>query len=560
MKKKIDPLFALSVLVLVLGVFALACSWIPFRGQSTVSDNVARAEAVASVTSENFTWGADSNNAVVHIRGNPVICAVAVPSYSLYENLYGVVNINLTLGATSFGSLSVSVDFADEDNGITGVAGKVCMAWFNPSSMSQSVYSLSYSVQSLYIGDANSWAAMNNYGYRFNTLNSFSVYSVPVVDESVSLQDLYWSIDYAGVSSGTQEQWVALLDTFLRPSYDSAVYALQGALSGQIEQLETEKADLQNQLTLLQTNYNTLQSDYDDLQKKYQDLLYDYSLVAPSGTSVVQWGSAFKFSPVFGETSLPADNTVFYEGPYMLGNVSSLKGNVVFNDVAASLSAEKKSWYPSSISVGKYVCFGLPLGATFSPNDTITYKFSSSVATQMMVGVYDSERKIVYFKAFLNNVSNVSFSAFDYRMSNDNDRIVFYGFVKDSNAVATDFLVPSGVDTLYVTTSEGQESYNSGFNAGVNSVKSQYESQLEAVKENARQKGFAEAQKMFDNGNTDYSFFGLISAVIDAPIKAIRGLLNFDILGVNMFAFVTSLFSLAVILMLIKFILGTRGV
>ena len=30
MRKKIDPLFALSVLVLVLGVFALACSWVPF--------------------------------------------------------------------------------------------------------------------------------------------------------------------------------------------------------------------------------------------------------------------------------------------------------------------------------------------------------------------------------------------------------------------------------------------------------------------------------------------------------------------------------------------------
>ena len=33
MKKKIDPLFALSVLVLVLGIFALACSWGPNRKQ-----------------------------------------------------------------------------------------------------------------------------------------------------------------------------------------------------------------------------------------------------------------------------------------------------------------------------------------------------------------------------------------------------------------------------------------------------------------------------------------------------------------------------------------------
>ena len=59
MNKKIDPLFALSVLVLVLGVFALACSWIPFQGQFTVSDNVARAETVSagSVSNTDFVIG-----------------------------------------------------------------------------------------------------------------------------------------------------------------------------------------------------------------------------------------------------------------------------------------------------------------------------------------------------------------------------------------------------------------------------------------------------------------------------------------------------------------------
>ena len=546
MRKKIDPLFALSVLVLVLGVFALACSWVPFRSQCSGSNNVARADAVASVTPENFSWGVDSNNAVVHIRGNPVICATAVPVYSLYESLYGVVNINLTLGSTSFGRLSVSVDFAEEDNGITGVPGKICMAWFNPSSMPQEVYSLSWSVQSAYIGDANNWAAMNNYVFRFNTLNSFSVYSVPVINASLSLQDLYWSVDYSGIESGTQAQWVALLDAFLRPSYDSAVYALSGALSGQIEQLEIEKADLLNQLN--------------SLQKKYQDLLYDYSLVAAAGTSIVQWGTTFKFSPVFGETSLPADNTVFYEGYTKFGSGVKTLGNEVFYDVSASLNTEKKAWYPSSLSAGKYVCFGLPFNYVMTPNVTATYVFSTPVATKMMLGVYDSERKTIYFRAFLNNVTNVSFSAFDYRTSNSNDRIVFYGLVDELPAVATDFLVPTAVDTLHITISAGQNGYDAGFDAGVKSVKSQYESQLEAVKENARQKGFAEAEAMFNSGDADYSFFGLISAVIDAPIKAMRGLLNFDILGVNMFAFVTSLFSLAVVLMIVKLLLGTRDV
>lgn len=558
MKTKIDPLFALSVLVLVLGIFALACSWVPSRSQCSGVKNVAKADAVASVTPENFSWGVDSNNAVVHIRGNPVICATAVPSYSLYENLDGSVDIAFTLGSTNFGNLQVGVSNA-ADMGISGVTGKFCYAQFVLPAGAGG-YFLSYNVQPSYMGDANNWASMNDLGIRFNKLDEYSIYSVSAKDESVILQDLFWSIDYSSIVSGSQTQWVALLDAFLRPSYASAVYAMQGALAGQIEQLETEKADLQNQLALLQTQYNTLQSDYDDLQKKYQDLLYDYSLVAPAGKAIVQWGTTFKFWPVFGETTLPAETTVLYEGYYKFGSGVKTAGNETFYDVSASLSTEKKAWYPSSLSAGKYVCFGLPFNYVMAPNVTASYVFSSPVATKMMLGVYDSERKTVYFRAFLNNVSNVSFSAFDYRTSNENDRIVFYGFVEDSTAVSTDFLVPTDVDTLHITISAGQNSYDAGFNAGQISVKQQYDSRLQAERENARQQGFAEAQKMFDNGNTDYSFFGLISAVIDAPIKAIRGLLNFDILGVNMFAFVTSLFSLAVILMLIKFILGTRGI
>lgn len=265
MKKKIDSLFALSVLVLVLGIFSLACSWCPFLSQRTVSDNVARADAVASVTPDNFSWGVDSNNAVVHGYGSPVICATAVPSYSLYENLSGSVSITLSFTGTSAGryvTLDVAVNLA-EDSGIPGVPGKFCYAVLTSSSDSD--FLMSYNVQSAYSGDVNSWASLNGLGIRFNKLSDYSVYTVP--SETVNPYDLYWSIDYSGIESGTQSQWVALLDAFLRPSYDSAVYAIQSALFGQIEQLETDKADLQNQLTLLQTKYNTLQSSYDNLKK-----------------------------------------------------------------------------------------------------------------------------------------------------------------------------------------------------------------------------------------------------------------------------------------------------
>ena len=56
----------------------------------------------------------------------------------------------------------------------------------------------------------------------------------------------------------------------------------------------------------------------------------------------------------------------------------------------------------------------------------------------------------------------------------------------------------------------------------------------------------------------DYTFMGLLGAVFDAPIQAFKGLLNFEILGVDMTAFVSSLFALAIIVVIIKISLGGK--
>ena len=543
MKKKIDSLFALSVLVLALGVFALACSWVPFQVQCSESNNVARADAVASVTPENFSWGVDSNNAVVHIRGNPVICAVAVPDYSLYATLSGTVNVNFTLGSTSFGQLSIFVELADSDFGISGVPGKSCFATFTDSS-SHSYY-LSTNVQSSYIGDANNWAAMSNYGFRFNKLDSFSIYCSSVVLESVYLQDLYWTIDYSGVSSGTQDQWVALLDSFLRPSYDSAVYFLQGALSGEIEQLETEKADLQNQLALLQTQYNTLQSDYDNLQKNYDNLFNSVSF-----SRVI---SGFPADSFYTTKHLDA---VSYNGSAVTvdsGGIVTFGGKVV----SASDGFVSVSYTPTQseplVPYFIFMAFKLPSDYEYSTAFVLqnvsfaygpvyvgyadlvgSYTFDTQVAT---VGMLDNVIELGQLEQGKNFYFNLP------KAFSSQSVLLFYS--------KADFGVSTSM-VLSRVTPINEKVYDAGFIAGKDS--------MQGAIENARQKGFAEAQKMFDNGNTDYSFFGLISAVIDAPIKVIRGLLNFDILGVNMFSFVTSLFSLAVVLMIVKLLLGTRDV
>lgn len=58
--------------------------------------------------------------------------------------------------------------------------------------------------------------------------------------------------------------------------------------------------------------------------------------------------------------------------------------------------------------------------------------------------------------------------------------------------------------------------------------------------------------------SNDYTFFGLISAVIDAPLTYFTSLFNFDLLGVNLSSFIASLFTLCVIITVVKLCIGGK--
>ncbi|HIU06668.1 MAG TPA: hypothetical protein IAC46_03685 [Candidatus Onthoplasma faecigallinarum] len=60
------------------------------------------------------------------------------------------------------------------------------------------------------------------------------------------------------------------------------------------------------------------------------------------------------------------------------------------------------------------------------------------------------------------------------------------------------------------------------------------------------------------NDSNAYTFTNLIGSVLDAPISAFTSLLNFDILGVNLLAFISGLFTLAIIIFIIKLFLGGK--
>lgn len=70
--------------------------------------------------------------------------------------------------------------------------------------------------------------------------------------------------------------------------------------------------------------------------------------------------------------------------------------------------------------------------------------------------------------------------------------------------------------------------------------------------------GYGEGHTDGVNDSNTYTFTGLIGAVIDVPVKTILGLLDFEILGVNLFGFAVGLISFSVLLFIIRKIKGGR--
>lgn len=94
--------------------------------------------------------------------------------------------------------------------------------------------------------------------------------------------------------------------------------------------------------------------------------------------------------------------------------------------------------------------------------------------------------------------------------------------------------------------------YQNGFNAGEsqgfdNGYKSGYSLGLSEGKAIGYNHGVSSAN--------NYSFLGLFGAVVDAPITALSGLLNFDLLGFNMLNFFYALCTCALVIAVVRMIL-----
>ena len=91
--------------------------------------------------------------------------------------------------------------------------------------------------------------------------------------------------------------------------------------------------------------------------------------------------------------------------------------------------------------------------------------------------------------------------------------------------------------------------YNQGYNDGLADNQSNiYDSGYNTGYDNGFDKGIIQGAAEANN----YSFFSLFGAIFDAPVTLFTSLLNFNFLGINLWSFITSLLTLAIILFVIK--------
>ena len=102
------------------------------------------------------------------------------------------------------------------------------------------------------------------------------------------------------------------------------------------------------------------------------------------------------------------------------------------------------------------------------------------------------------------------------------------------------------------------EGYNNGFLDGFTEANNTLVTDSKSYRDgysSGRTAGYSVGYNDGTEAAGNYTFFSLISSVIDVPIQAIKGLLDFNLFGVDMSSLYLSLFTLCIVIMVIKLLL-----
>ena len=113
-----------------------------------------------------------------------------------------------------------------------------------------------------------------------------------------------------------------------------------------------------------------------------------------------------------------------------------------------------------------------------------------------------------------------------------------------------------------VDTISDSEQYRLGYDSGYSNGKDDYLNSGYQDGYNAgRVNGYNQGKQEGIASANEYSWLGLLGAVVDVPLQALSGLLGFEIFGINLLSLASGLFTLCIILFLLRIVFGggTRG-
>lgn len=196
---------------------------------------------------------------------------------------------------------------------------------------------------------------------------------------------------------------------------------------------------------------------------------------------------------------------------------------------------------------------------------TITPYLTSSNAYIYVVGFDTLFTSTEFYKVRIQKYANPNPTTNPYQYF---DRYTYYNLNEETFSIFVNYPIPNIYQSepfhfvdyyRYITTSFDdnniyqtayQEGYNNGIPVGYDNG---YTDGLEVGKNVGYYDGLQEGIQQGADGR--YSFLGLLSAVIDAPIQAISGLLEFEILGINFSNFFFGIMTACLFIAVCKFVL-----
>ena len=257
------------------------------------------------------------------------------------------------------------------------------------------------------------------------------------------------------------------------------------------------------------------------------------------------------------DTYLPLNNNNFGAFKIDFTSSSGVISNITIRLVSSSTGELSYISENFLINYDGYTWFSMPIDNTYVHirigsssydiyGDYVSFNFSKcsylTISANYGLGgfysflrFYDIDGNILAFSIVANSNSGDLSTSFIDGLTYS--RTYYFGTTFDDNQFY-DFGFDAGYSEGYnVGSNDGfNNGYNDGYDIGHNV-------------------GYNNGYTAGSEDSNQYTFLNLVSATIDAPIKYFQSLFNFELLGVNLQGFLTGLFTLCVIVTIIKMVL-----